>query len=248
MTNSPPRSVRGIDADFRRACARVERASVAGGVAALVVLIFAGWYERVEHARLEAEALLVCAIVLAVAAYKTRALSRTAAVILVTVYVATGVAITWRSAIPLTIGPQFAFWLLVVAGALDVFRLPRLLREFDSVYVPRPLAAGDICTVRDGAHFTVVKILAVEDARVHVRQFALRYPERPWQVKTSLLERDVAVNGGQRFPHLPLDANEFLRWEPVFLRNEPLMSDELIPLQRWIAVQGSATTLSTTTS
>jgi hypothetical protein len=241
-TVSAHRSLRTIDAEYGRASDRLGRAAIGGGVGALVVLGFAAVAYFVDHAARVASGLTVCALTLGASAHFVRRGSRPAAVVLVLTYAAVSAWITWQSDIPMSVGPEFLFGAIVIAGSLEAFRIPHLIAEFMAAYVPKAPNPGEIWTVRDGGAFGVVKILSVEPDRVHVRQYGLRYPERPWHVKSSTLLRDGKQTVGQRFPHLPLDRGEFERWEPVFMREEALDPAELLSLESWQRAQGASAT------
>jgi len=168
--------------------------------------------------------------------------SRVAAVGLAALFSLAGGVYAWAALPHMQVGAFVAFTLLALFRGLAVFRLPTLYAEFRQTWTPRDVTAGDVYTVRDAAAYGVVKVLAVEPERIHVRQYGLRYSERPWQVKSSTLERHHDHVPAPGFPHLPLDRSEFIRWEPVFLRQEPLRPSEVAALDAWRRVQGMPAT------
>lgn len=229
----PPRSIRGIVADIEHAAMRVHRGVIGSGTLALYGLAMAAYLEFVEGMHRDARviaALSAAGLVLAVLVLRGW---RSAAVALVATYAAGAAWVLVRMPFsPFMFYPLLAGG-IAVAGGLYTFQLPRLYREFVERWTPHEVQPGDLYTVRDGDGFAVMKVLAREPGRVHVRQFGLRYADRPWTVKSSTLERDPVTNGGRRFPHLPLDEAEFARGEPVFVRREPLAADELLAMSDW---------------
>lgn len=133
------------------------------------------------------------------------------------------------------------FWLMISScAAICIWHLRlmgKLRDEFSEKWTPYQIKPGDVFTVRDGEAFAVVKVLAVDPERVHVRQYALRYSERPRTVKSSLLLKDQGRVNGRAFAHLPLDLGEFVRWDPWLMRNEPVSAAELKPLDVWRSMQ-----------
>jgi hypothetical protein len=232
----PPhrRTWRGIHGDIQYAEMRIRRAAAASYIFGWVALAGALWEGFVAHAWAQARPLLALCAAGLLLAYLTYRHVRAAAAVLLVGYVASAVWYTWHSEIALYLGYIFVIGFGAISGAFHVFRLPKLYGEFLTTWTPRDAGLGDVYTVRDGPQFGVVKVLAVEAERVHVRQYRLRYSERPWQVKSSTLASDRGA--GQAFPHLPLDRAEFLRWEPMLLRPEPLEPKELEALEAWRAL------------
>lgn len=158
------------------------------------------------------------------------------------VYIAGAIAI-WSAAFAVWNGVALQHWVSVLywliigaCGATCAWHLrlmEKFRREYAATWAPYEIKPGDLFTVRDGDAFSVLKVLATDPGRVHVRQFGLRYPERPWTVKSSTLLRNANEGNAKTFPHLPLDFQEFLRWEPSLLRSEPLTEEELKPMEVW---------------
>src|SRR5438128_1683090 len=79
---------------------------------------------------------------------------------------------------------------------------------------PMTLKPGGIYSCKSGnGHFSVVKVLVVENGAVHVRLHKNRFKERP--VTIDLKELEVAVG------HVPLSETGFRNWEPVLLLEQP---------------------------
>jgi hypothetical protein len=230
--------VRGIQADIREAQSRVRRYAGFGVSASSWVVwqVVGDWVTvgEPQHARLLLCASAVALVLGGLLLRRWRPAGTAQAVW-------GAVAAVWLAvsrAHPFYVAYAALLGALGALGVWELSRLRRLAAEFAATWTPHEVRAGDVYTVRDGAQFGVVKVLAVGAGRVHVRQYALRYPERPPQVKTSTLERAAAVGGAGAFAHLPLDGSEFVRWAPVLLRSEPLAGEELRALAVWRAVHG----------
>ncbi len=229
------RTWRGVMADLERADQAISRCAVAGIILSVGALAAALYEGLVNRSWVPARPLtLAFAVGLALSILTLRGV-RVAAVTLPLFFTAVGGAYTWHVAPALEavlVAYVLHFPLLAAYGGLHALRIPRLIAELQATWTPREIAAGDVYTVRDGAAYGVVKVLAVEPERVHVRQFGLRYAERPRRVKTSTLER-AGKGPAQSYAHLPLDRSEFANWEPHLLRTEPLLTDELDALSVW---------------
>jgi hypothetical protein len=238
--SAPRRTTRGILADIHAANLDLKRFAAGAVVMATVPAWEAAWWIWVvagdpRHAKF----LLASSTIASVLAVLMLLHWRPAALVLS----------FWGlgSAIWLAVARAHPFYVLYALfagaagtrGAWQLTRLPKLYAEFVKAWSPHEIVAGDVFTVRDGAEFGVVKVLAVDPGRVHVCQYALRYPERPWQVKTSTMARTKATHGQGSYAHLPLDRAEFARWQPILLRTEPVDASELDVLATWRAVQGN---------
>jgi hypothetical protein len=234
-----PRSVRGIAADIEHAHYQLRRSVAAVWVLALVIggewAVWLAW--GADAPRRAAAVVSASGLAAGLAFGALRARTGAAAAL-----AAVGVgAAAWLA----VAGAHPFYWLLGLAhgaaGAAAFWwshRLRRYYIELIRAWTPRSAQRGEVYTVRDGAEFAVVKVLAVEPGQVHVRQYAMRYPDRPWHVKSSTLLRPEAERGAGAFPHLPLGEVEFARWEPVLLRAEPVTESELRALNAWNRVQG----------
>ena len=239
MTTPRPRSLRGIDADYAHSDRVIVRVSILAFNAMVYVALRAAFtggnpFGGPIDVRSTVIGSLVAAVLFGVF-LKLRSARLAAAIALWSAMFAAWNGVVhqhWISVI---------YWLIISAcGATCVWHL-RLVEQYRNEYVqkwtPYEIKPGDVFTVRDGDAFAVVKTLAVDPDRVHVRQYALRYPERPWTVKSSTLLRDASNGGGRAFAHLPLDLAEFVRWDPWLLRNEPVSAAELKPLEVWRGMQ-----------
>jgi hypothetical protein len=238
-----PRSIRGVYADIERARSRLFGAVAAGVVWCALEFGLAAWIWFVDGAAQRAAAVAATAAVTAISAFLAVRHSRFGAVVLIMSCAGTFAWFVLQPGVPLQAGWALGILFVATTGAFNVFRLPRLYAEFRAKWTPRDVGRGDVCTVRDGAQYSVVKVLDAEASRVHIKQYGLLYPDRPWHVKTSTLERNAIVNGGQAFPHLPLDRAEFLRWAPMYMRTEPVTELELRALDAWRAIQREPTPL-----
>jgi hypothetical protein len=236
----PPRSVRGIAADIEHAHLGLRRS--VGVVWALALSIGgegAAWLAWGVDAPGRAGAVLAASGLAAVLAFGALRSWYQAAGALAAVGLGAAV---WLAAA----GAHPFYWMLALghacAGAAAYWwgrRLRAHYVELLRTWTPRAARHGDVYTVRDGAGFGVVKVLAVEPGRVHLRQYPLSYPDRPWHVKSSTLLRPEADARPGAFPHLPLAEAEFARWEPVLLRAEPVGASELRALDTWRRMHGA---------
>jgi hypothetical protein len=235
MTAAHRRTVRGIDADHQHSYRVVTRScfaacNIIAYVAARAVFIGVNPFGGPINARLTGIGSAV-AFVLFLVLLKMRSIHLAAAIAVWTF--AFGV---WNG-VSLHHWIAVAYWciLSVCAGvcAWHLRLMEQFRREYAAAWTPYEIQGGDVFTVRDGDAFSVLKVLATEPGRIHVRQFGLRYPERPWTVKSTTLLRDSNQLGAQAYAHLPLDFQEFMRWEPSLLRSEPLSEEELRPLEVW---------------
>jgi hypothetical protein len=99
--------------------------------------------------------------------------------------------------------------------------------------VSRPLGPGDLCTVelREG-DYRVVKILAIGDGVVHLRLYADKFVDRPFQVNPAGLDF-VAIHKSFGIAHLPLSSEDFATWRPGVVGHEAVRAEELEGYEIW---------------
>jgi hypothetical protein len=99
--------------------------------------------------------------------------------------------------------------------------------------VSRPLGPGDLCTVelREG-DYRVVKILAIGDGVVHLRLYADKFVDRPFQVNPAGLDF-VAIHKSFGIPHLPLSTEDFATWRPGVVGHVAVRAEELEGYEIW---------------
>ncbi len=82
------------------------------------------------------------------------------------------------------------------------------------------MGPGDLCSVEfDEGEYRVVKILAMGDGMVHVRLYADRFGERPFQVDPARLDQG-ATDKYFGIPHLPVSVENFATWRPGAIGHE----------------------------
>lgn len=233
-----PRALRTIEQKLDTAVELIARGAIAGIIAAFAAAIWAGKAHWFEHAdRIAGWYILLAIILVGAALIMRRLLSRAAAVTVVASYLALCTTVLLNTDIPVILGYQCLLGGIAIAQGLRTFHIPTLVRELQALADPRDPKPGDLMSVIDGEGFGVVKVLAVEPARVHVRQYGVRFPFRPWHVFSAYLAGNPQQPGVQSFAHLPLDRTEFLRWAPLRLRTEPLSDDERAAMAAWEAQQ-----------
>jgi hypothetical protein len=95
------------------------------------------------------------------------------------------------------------------------------------------LVPGDLCTVElDAGEFRVVKILAMRDGMVHVRLYADKFVERPFQVDPAQLDLAV-IHKSFGIPHMPVSAEDFATWRPGVVGHEAVQAEELEGYELW---------------
>ena len=94
---------------------------------------------------------------------------------------------------------------------------------------------GGLYSVVDGeGRFRVAKVLALDDAAVHVRLYKNRFPSRPKTVDpSSLTLGSIDDREGFGMGHLPLAREGFAGWEPVFLMQSSVSEEELEGYKMW---------------
>ena len=95
------------------------------------------------------------------------------------------------------------------------------------------MGPGDLCSVElDEGEYRVVKILAMDDGMVHVRLYADRFGERPFQVDPAQLEHG-ATDKYFGIRHVPVSAENFSTWRPGAIGREDVRADELEGYTIW---------------
>lgn len=89
--------------------------------------------------------------------------------------------------------------------------------------------AGDVYSVDTGEEkFSIVKVLAVEPAVIHIRVYKEKFTTRPKEVDTKKLSLGSPNDpDGFGVGHIPLELNAFKEWEPELIKNEPVTDEEL---------------------
>jgi hypothetical protein len=97
------------------------------------------------------------------------------------------------------------------------------------------ISAGVLCTVDDGEGFyRVAKVLAIDDAGVHIRLYKNKWKERPKEVDRSTLSLgSIHDKDGFGMGHLPLTKRAFSAWKPVFLSKEEVRKEEMHGYEMW---------------
>lgn len=91
---------------------------------------------------------------------------------------------------------------------------------------------GDLCSVvkdSTGRSFGVVKILKIEGDTFHLRTYGVSYDKRP--VENDL--QDIKPNSPAGIGHLPLSREQFERWKPEVIINQPVSLEELEGYNTW---------------
>jgi len=92
---------------------------------------------------------------------------------------------------------------------------------------------GNLCAVEwDEGDYRAVKILALEDGIVHVRLYADKFVERPFQVEPAELDRGV-IHRVFGIAHLPVSAEDFVGWLPGVVGHEAVQPEELVEYELW---------------
>jgi hypothetical protein len=80
--------------------------------------------------------------------------------------------------------------------------------------------------------YRVVKILVLEDGVVHLRLYADKFAERPFEVDPAELDH-VAIHKSFGIAHLPLSTEDFATWRPGVVGHEAVRADELEGYEIW---------------
>jgi hypothetical protein len=95
------------------------------------------------------------------------------------------------------------------------------------------MRAGDLCAVEwDEGDYRAVKILAIEDGIVHVRLYADKFVERPFQVDPARLDLGM-IHRSFGIAHLPVSAEDFAAWLPGVVGHEAVQPEELVEYELW---------------
>jgi len=118
--------------------------------------------------------------------------------------------------------------------------LQKAARWYFRRLIPARLAAGDLCSVKSGREFGVVKVLVVERDLVHVRSYREKFRERPIGGISSTRLSLGSINdpGGFGVGHLPLSLSTFGSWVPKRIESEPVTDDELDGFRAWQEYKG----------
>ncbi|CAF0959257.1 unnamed protein product [Adineta ricciae] len=99
------------------------------------------------------------------------------------------------------------------------------------------LQDGDICTVENGdGKFSVVKILVMNDEKVHVRLYDHTYDQRPVDIKSSMLTTSSIAEENNDFGvgHLLISQEGFDNWKPIAVKREEVTQDDLSGYFVWL--------------
>lgn len=94
---------------------------------------------------------------------------------------------------------------------------------------------GALYSVDDGeGHFRVAKVLAVDDAGVHIRLYRNKFAKRPPHVDVTGLDLgSIHDPDGFGMGHMPLSYAAFSAWGPIFLVAGALGEEELEGYRYW---------------
>jgi hypothetical protein len=105
--------------------------------------------------------------------------------------------------------------------------------------MPARLGAGELCPVKSGDEFGIVKVLVVANDLVYVRSYREKFRERPTGINPARLSLgSIKDPGGFGLGHLPLSLSTFGSWRPVRIQNEPVTDDELDGFRAWQEYKG----------
>jgi hypothetical protein len=89
--------------------------------------------------------------------------------------------------------------------------------------------------------FSIVKILKLDDAGVHIRAYSNRFPQRPPEVDVSKLYMagiDRKADEELGMGHLPLSRQSFSGWKPILIKVVPVEPAELEGYEMWKEAKG----------
>jgi len=98
---------------------------------------------------------------------------------------------------------------------------------------------GDLYTVANGGGYAIVKILAVDEASVHVRVYKNAFATRPSRVdESSLTLGTIHDADGFGMGHVPISRERFEAWQPRFLARSAVKKEELEGYEIWKEANG----------
>lgn len=100
------------------------------------------------------------------------------------------------------------------------------------------MLAGGVYTVEDAGGYRATKILLLDDAVVHIRVFANKYPDRPDAIDAEELDMGVLGSGSYGIGHVPITRKSWEDMNPVFLHQESVSDAELQGYNAWRAAGG----------
>lgn len=96
-------------------------------------------------------------------------------------------------------------------------------------------SVGGIYSIDNGdSSFRIVKVLAFGPGVVHVRVYKNKFEARPESVDLdSLTLGTIHDADGFGMGHLPISAESFVNWQPVFISQSDVTEDELEGYTMW---------------
>ena len=105
--------------------------------------------------------------------------------------------------------------------------------------IPARLATGDLCSIKSGDGFAIVKVLSVDRDVVHVRIYKEKFSQRPTCIDPNRLSLGAIDDpDGFGVGHLPLSRGTFGSWMPIYIQNDPATDDELVWVSEWQKSKG----------
>jgi len=106
---------------------------------------------------------------------------------------------------------------------------------------PDGLSVGGLYSIKDESDYKVVKILATDGGRVHVRIYKNKFSKRPETVDPSVLSLGAITDkDGFGIGHLPLDRATFDAWMPRIIMQTAVTEEELEGYRMWKESGGGA--------
>jgi hypothetical protein len=93
----------------------------------------------------------------------------------------------------------------------------------------------------DNGSYSVMKILKLDDAGVHVRLYSNQFPTPPAKVDESTLYMvgvDRKPNETLGMGHAPISKRSFTGWKAVFFQQSAVKEDELEGYKIWLEAKG----------
>ncbi|MEO7310815.1 MAG: hypothetical protein ABIX01_10490 [Chitinophagaceae bacterium] len=116
-----------------------------------------------------------------------------------------------------------AVFILIAAACTSIRKKPALL-------------TGDICTIDEGhGLFGVVKVLAIDNDRIHVKMYTNKFYSRPEMIDATTLSMEVTEDDPETpgIPHLPYVKVDFHALKPEVEATEAVYAEELEPYRIW---------------